>query len=379
MPWKEATPMTQRIEFVQQALLADANIQQLCHQFGISRKTGYKWLARYRQGGPAALRDQSRRPQHSPRHTAPAVEAAILTVRQAHPAWGARKIRAWLGQHGWTGLPAPATFTQILRRHEQIPSQDSRRHTAFQAFAMAAPNQLWQMDFKGPLPTRSGVGCHPLVVLDDFSRFLLGIQACSDERQPTVQQALTAIFRRYGLPERLLMDNGAAWTGTRQKHNFTGLCIWLIRQGICLSHGRPRHPQTQGKVERLNRSLEAEVLQGSPPENLLEAQWWFDRWEAVYNFERPHEALGLRVPGSCYQPSGRSFREVLPPIEYAPGAWVRKVDQLGKISFQNHPFRVGKAFRSLPVEVRPTEVDGQFDVFFCHQRIADLSLRNDNC
>lgn len=379
MPWKEATLMSQRIEFVQQALQVDANLQQLCRQFGISRKTGYKWLARYRQAGPAGLVDQPRRPHHSPSQTETTTEAGILTVRQAHPAWGARKISAWLAHHGWTELPSASTITQILRRHDLLDPEERRKHTPAQRFAMTAPNQLWQMDFKGPFMTRSGQRCHPLVVLDDASRFLLGLQACGDETQASVQRGLTAIFRQYGLPERLLMDNGSAWSGTPQQHNYTALCVWLIRQGIQLSHGRPRHPQTQGKVERLNRSLVAELLTTSAPENLLEAQWVFDGWIPVYNYERPHEALGMQVPGAEYRPSGRPFHEVLPPIEYGAGALVRKVDATGRIYFRNRRLRVGKAFCALPVEVRPTEVDGCYAVFFCHQPIAKLNFRTDNC
>lgn len=378
MPWKEVKVMSQKLEFVQLAIRPDANLQQLCQQFGISRKTGYKWLARYRQGGPAALAEQSRRPHHSPHQTAAAIEAAILTVRQAHPAWGARKIRAWLAGRGGGALPCAATITQILRRAAQLDPAEAARHRPCQSFVMGAPNQLWQMDFKGPLTTRSGGRCHPLVVLDDHSRFLVGLVACPDQTQQTIQAALGPVFARYGLPERMLMDNGPSWSGTPQKRNFTALSVWLIRQGIALSHGRPRHPQTQGKVERLNRSLEAEVLAEHRPENRLEAQWLFDGWETVYNYERPHEALGLGVPAAYYHPSPRPFQAVLAPIEYRPGAIVRKVDQLGKIYFHNRRFRVGKAFRGLPVEVRPSPVDGVFAVYFCHQRVAYLNLRTDN-
>lgn len=379
MPWKEVKAMSQKLEFVQAALHPDANMQQLCQAFGISRKTGYKWLARYRQGGPAALAERSRRPHHCPHQTAPSVEAAVLSVRQAHPAWGARKIRAWLAAHGWSELPCAATITQILRRGAQLDPAEAVKHRAHQRFAMAAPNQLWQMDFKGPLTTRNGLRCHPLVVLDDHSRFLLGLVACPDQQQRTVQAVLSAVFTRWGLPERMLMDNGTAWAGSPQRRNFTALCVWLIRQGITLSHGRPRHPQTQGKVERFNRSLEAEVLATQQPENRLEAQWLLDGWAGVYNYERPHEALGGSVPAAHYSPSPRPFQPVLGPIEYPPGALVRKVDQLGKITFHNRRFRVGKAFRGLPVEVRPSAVDGVYAVYFCHQLVATLNLRKDNC
>jgi len=305
------------------------------------------------------------------------MEAAILGVRESHPSWSGYKIKANLRRKGWEGLPAHSTITEILRRHGQIDPQESSKHRPLQRFEMEQPNQLWQMDFKGHFALQAG-RCHPLTVLDDHSRFLLGLRACPDETNRTVKEQLSDIFRQYGLPERMLMDNGSPW-GDDRSNPYTIFTAWLIRLGIQISHGRPFHPQTQGKDERLHRTLNDELLNQLPLVTLGDCQKHFDHWREMYNHERPHQAIAMAVPADRYQPSPRSFPEQLPPILYDPADKVRKVDSSGKISCFGHTFRVGKAFRSYPVAIRPADVDGDFDVFFCHQPIARISLREDNC
>jgi transposase InsO family protein len=184
-----------------------ANMAQLCRGFGISRKTGYKWLARYLGEGDPGLGDRSRRPRSSPWVTPPAVAEAVLRLRAAHPAWGGRKIRARLQAQGWAQAPAASTMTAILRRHGLIDPEESAKHQAWRRFEAAAANDLWQMDFKGHFAAAGG-RCHPLTVLDDHSRYALGLEACADERGATVQERLTRIFHGYGLPRQLLVDMG---------------------------------------------------------------------------------------------------------------------------------------------------------------------------
>jgi len=372
MPWTEVSVMSQRLEFVSLAQREGNNMRELCRRFGVSPSTGYKWLRRFSDGGAAAMVDQPRRPHHSPQRTPLEVEQVVLAVRDAHPAWGARKLRAWLLARSHEHLPSPSTITAILQRQGRTDPMEGRKHKTWQRFERQAPNQLWQMDFKGHFPLSTG-RCHPLTVLDDHSRFALGLEACPDETAKTVQQRLTTIFRCYGLPDRMVMDNGSPW-GSDEDHRYTPLTVWLLRLGIAVSHGRPYHPQTQGKDERFHRTLKAEVLQGRTFVDLTQCQRTFDPWRTLYNLERPHEALGMAVPASRYQVSSRSFPETLPPVEYGPDDLVRRAGDRGRISVFGRDFKVGRAFKGLPVALRPTADDGTFNVFFMTYNIAQINL-----
>jgi transposase InsO family protein len=305
MPWQETSTMSLRREFCALASREGANVSELCRRFGISRKTGYKWLARYRAEGAAGLEDRSRRPQRMPRLTDPAGTARVLALRDRHPTWGGRKLRRRLQDLG-EAAPAASTIAQILRRADRLDPAEAPRHTAWQRFEAEAANELWQLDFKGDFALASG-RCHPLHLLDDHSRFVLGLVACPDQRQPTVQAALTTVFRRYGLPWRLLCDNGAPWGSVQAEGGLTALGAWLVRLGIRVVHGRPYHPQTQGKLERVNRTLAADVLATPRYPDLAACQRAFDAWRACYNHERPHEALGLATPITRYAVSPRPF------------------------------------------------------------------------
>lgn len=371
MPWQEVSTMSLRQEFVALVMQQGANVRELCRRFGVSPKTGYKWLSRFTARGAAGLADESRRPHRSPARTAQAVEQAIVELRDRHPSWGARKLCRRLHDLGWPQLPAPSTVQTILVRHGRIEAGESGKHTPWQRFEHALPNALWQMDFKGHFPIAAG-RCHPLTVLDDHSRYNLCLQACADEQGHTVQSHLTHSFRRYGLPLRLLIDNGPPW-GNSSDNPYTPLGAWLIRLGIGLCHSRPYHPQTLGKDERFHRTLKAEVLREAFAD-LPSVQRRFDRWRMIYNFERPHEALGMQTPARCYTPSARSFPETLPPIEYAPGDIVRQVQRPGYLSYRSRRFRMSKAFLGYPVALRPTTLDGVLEVFFCHQKITQIDL-----
>ena len=374
MPWQQVTLMSQRKEFVVLAMVDGANMAHLCQRFGISRRIGYKWLARYLKEGEAGLFDRCRRPRASPGVTPAALEEAVLRVREDHPAWGGRKIRARLQALGWVAVPAASTITAILKRHGKIDPAESLKHRAWQRFEAAFPNDLWQMDFKGHFAVVQG-RCHPLTVLDDHSRYALGLEACADERTATVKERLTGIFRRYGLPQRILVDNGSPW-GADWEHPYTPLTVWLLRLGLGVTHARPCHPQTLGKDERFHRTLKAEVLTYCQGLELPQCQPRFNAWRLVYNLERPHEALGLAVPASRYRVSPRSFPETLPPIVYGPDDQVRRVQADGSISYRQQELRVGKAFRGELVALRPTSSDGVWEVVFCNQRITKIDLKN---
>jgi transposase InsO family protein len=376
MPWKVVTIMSQRKEFVSLASTEDAIISELCRRFDISRKTGYKWLERFHAEGDSGIADRSRRPKTVPIITSEEIERAIIRVRKRHSSWGGRKICKRLKDLGWQGVPAPSTITDILRRKGMLDPRESSKHQAWQRFEAEAPNDLWQMDIKGHVPVADG-RCHPLTVLDDHSRYSLGIQACSDECDQTVRSQLITIFHRFGMPKRLLMDNGSPWGSANPDARYTALTVWLLRIGITVVHSRPYHPQTMGKDERFHRTLKAEVLQYCGQLNIMGCQKRFDEWRNIYNYERPHESLLMAVPGSRYRFSNRSYTEELPPIEYGPDDTVRKVDQ-GRISFQCRRFRVGKAFNGEYIALRPTPIDGVYDVMFCNHKVDELDLRCHN-
>lgn len=365
--------MSERLEFVQLALPEGVKLRQLCRRFGVSAPTAYKWLERFEAEGPDGLEDRSRRPHWSPRRAAPSIEALVVAERDRYPARGSRKLRQQLLDKGHTLIPAASTITAILRRHDRLEPIESAKHRPWQRFEHPAPNQLWQMDFKGHFQVGSG-RCHPLTVIDDHSRFAICLQASADQRGETVKHHLTTAFRRYGLPARMLMDNGAPW-GDDRDHPYTPLTAWLIRLGIGVSHGRPFHPQTQGKDERFHRTLVIELLRGQRFGDLGTIQQAFDHWRDDYNLVRPHEALGLAVPASRYHPSSTSFPESLPPIEYAPGMVVRKVDIGGKIGFRGRQFHIGRGFHGHPVGLRQTPQEHCWQVYYCHQHVSTIDLR----
>ncbi len=374
MAWREVSVIDQREEFVRLALAPGANKRELCKRFGISRSNGHKWLRRYALEGRAGLADRSRRPRCSPKRTALAIEAVVLQVRKdSNNSWGGRKIAEVLRDQGIEAPPAASTITEILRRHGKLEERAAEHPGSYQRFERALPNELWQMDFKGHFDIGRG-RCHPLTVIDDHSRYALGIEACGDERSATARDRLMAVFRRYGLPDAILMDNGSPWGDSGGGH-YTAFTVWLVRLGVRAAHGRPYHPQTQGKDERFHRTLKAEVLNGRHFADLTQCQRAFDSWRQVYNHHRPHQALDLAKPGQRYRQSPRSLPETLPPIEYGPDDNVRKTDQNGDISFKNRRVHLGKAFRGEPIALRATEEDGVFSVHFCTQRLGTIDLR----
>ena len=373
MPWKSVSIMDSRREFVVLAQQGDVSVAELCRRFGISRQTGFAYLRRYRLGGDAALADRSRRPLSSPRRSDAAIEAQIVALRQAHPAWGGRKLARRLKDQGVTGVPSPSTVTEVLRRHALLDAAAASKHRAFERFERPAPNELWQMDFKGHIATGQA-RCHPLTVLDDHSRYAIGLIACAGETLATVQAHTTQLFRRYGLPRAILADNGPPW-GSAGGDHYTAYEVWLMRLGIRLLHGRPYHPQTQGKDERFHRTLDVEVLQARRFDDLPHCQQAFDTWRPIYNHERPHEALGLAVPASRYRPSEIPFPEQLPVPQYGATDAVRRAGHDGTTHFQSRKIKLSQAFAGLDIAFRPTTTDGVWKAFFMRFALAEVDLR----
>jgi transposase InsO family protein len=376
MPWREVSIMEQRREFVALAMQEGANRRELCRRFGIHPQTGYKWLGRFADGD-RALSDRSRRPQTSPARTAAAIEAQLLAVRDAHPAWGARKLARCLARAG-VAPPAPSTVHAILQRHGRIVAPPGGA-AAHQRFEKEAPNLLWQMDFKGPVRLAGEALCHPLTMVDDHSRFALCLAACGNEQGATVRTHLERTFRRYGLPEAMFVDNGGPWGFTLQEP-WTRLGVWLLKLGVGVIHSRPYHPQSRGKNERFHRTLKAELLALQRFRDLAAAQRAFDRWRAVYNLERPHQALGQEVPASRYRPSPRPMPDRLPQVDYDSHETVRTVSSTkAYVSFKGRLWKVPQAFRGERLAIRPLSTDGRYGIFFAAHHIATIDLTNTQC
>jgi len=375
MPWRAVSKMEQRREFARLAMQEAVNRRELCRRFEIHPDTGYKWLGRF--VADEELVDRSRRPHSSPRRTAAAIEDRILSVRDAHPAWGARKIVRCLEREG-LACPAHSTVHEILRRHDRIVAPPGGA-AAQQRFEKPAPNLLWQMDFKGWLPLANGSRCHPLTVLDDHSRFSLCLEACANEQANTVQGRLELTFRRYGLPDAVFVDNGAPW-GDSSGHRWTRFAVWLLKLGVDVLHSRPYHPQSRGKNERFHRTLQAEVFAFKRFRDLVEVQQAFDRWRTIYNLDRPHQALGQDVPASRYWPSARAMPERLPTVEYDSHEIVRIAGSTKDfISFRGRLWKIPQAFRGERLAIRPLASEGQYGVFFASHQVASIDLTKDQC
>lgn len=375
MVWQAHSVEQRRQEFVQLARQHTVPFRQLCARFELSPPTGYKWLARADGDPDGWAQDRSRRPVHSPTQTDPVIEARVVELRLAHPAWGGRKLQALLRAEGVHPVPAPSTITNILHRAGLIDPAATAQRQRPQRFERPQPNDLWQMDFMGHLPLGTAGGrLHLLTLLDDHSRYALGTWACANERLETVQDHLTHAFRHLGLPLAVLTDNGPPW-GTSGAGGTTTLEAWLIRLGIELLHGRPYHPQTQGKIERLHATIQTEVTGHQVFADLEQAQRTVDAWRTDYNTLRPHEALGMTTPARRYHVSQRTFPEQLPPVVYLPGDRVLKVRAQGSIDLGGQQHFIGRGLAGQYVAVRPTPQDGVVTVYFCHQQIRTIDLQ----
>lgn len=371
MPFREVSRMEERRELVRLAREPGANLSALARAFGVDRKTVYKWLARAGEAG--GLAERSRRPRLSPGRTGAEMEAEVLALRAAHPAWGGRKLRhVLMRRHG--AAPAASTITQILRRNGVAVGELGGGQKPFVRFEHASPNDLWQMDFKGHVALGAGGGrLHPLTILDDHSRYCIALAACANQQTGTVKAHLTQAFRHHGLPLAIITDNGSPW-GDGPGSPFTPLGVWLIEHGVRIAHARPYHPQTMGKDERFHRTLALELLR-MPYPDLAGAAHAMMLWRGVYNRERPHQAIGYAVPADRYRPSCRTFHDAVTPFDYPEGDIIRRVHAGGRIFLLGRMFRVGRAFHGKDIALRPTGSDGLLQAYFRTTPIATLDLR----
>jgi putative transposase len=380
MPWKKFLVLEERAQFILAAKSKCESFGSVCGGFGISRKTGYKWLQRYQAGGIKALADASRRPRHRGRMHHFVWRMRLRKVRQEHPRWGAKKLRRLL-QRAFPQarrVPALSTLSRWLLELHLVnkPQRRARRGPVLPWRGLHAPkgcNELWTIDFKGWFRTGDGRRCEPLTVRDLFSRFVLAVVLLPNQSDAAVRRAMRQVFRRYGLPKVIRVDNGAPFGG-KGALGLSRLSAWWLRLGIAVEFVRPAHPQDNGAHEQMHRVLRADVA--TPPAPSLAAQkrritFWID----CYNHKRPHEALGQRVPAQIYWPSNRPVPEQLPPMSY-PCAWDRRrVRNRGHIKWQGRERFVGRAFVGELVGLKRT-TEGVHEVYLDSHLIGLLYDRD---
>jgi putative transposase len=376
MPWRETSPMDQRLRFIADHQRQLFSLSELCARFGVSRKTGYKWVERYQADGPAGLHDRSRRPHACPHQTPRAIIDALLEARRRHPTWGAKKLLPILKRrHRDWNWPARSTCCDLLKRHGLVFSPRRRRvpsHPGRPLTPMTAPNEIWTADFKGQFLTKDGNYCYPLTVVDGSSRYLLACQGLPSTSISLARPVFARLFEAYGLPRIIRTDNGVPFATTALGRLST-LSVWWIRLGIYPELIEPSHPEQNGRHERMHRTLKAETTR-PPGGNLQAQQKRFNAFRREYNLERPHEALDQGTPASVYRPSPRELPGTLPPIEYPGHFEVRLVSRNSGIRWNKHWVCVTHTLAGEYVGLEEID-DGLWDVYFGPLKLGRLDER----
>lgn len=371
MPWARTDVNNERVKFVIRAASGRERVATLCREFGISRPTGYRWRSRFQSGGSlvAAVRERSRRPLHSPAQTDLAKEWRVVELRRQY-GWGAKKIRVLLEEEG-ISLPL-TTVHRILKRRDLIGLKESHA-PALERFERAAPNELWQMDGKGEYRASDGI-CYPLSILDDHSRYAVGLYALGAFSAEKIYPCLVRTFERYGVPRDMLMDRGTTWWSTTNGYGLTWLSVRLIEQGIGLLYGRVRHPQTQGKVERFHRTLDEAIRHRGKPQQMSQWPEALEEFRQVYNERRPHEALGMQRPVERYRASPRSYQPQPRAWEYPEASTVRRLNPAGCLYWEGQNWFVCEALAERWVRVE--EVNQLLVVSYRHMYVREIDPQN---
>ena len=386
MPWNQTSPMDQKTQFIADYLREIFSISELCAHYGVSRKTGYKWIDRYLTLGPPGLEEYSRRPRECPRQTPEHVVEALLDARRHHPSWGGKKLLTIVRKrHPDWPWPHRATIYDILHRHGLVATKRKRRplgHPGRPNTAIDAPNQVWSADFKGHFKTGDGIYCYPLTITDGYSRFLLECQALNTTAVRDAKPVFTRIFKEFGLPERIRTDNGAPFA-TVSLARLSTLSAWWVRLGVLPELIEPGKPQQNGRHERMHRTLKAETTR-PPAANLPAQQRKFNRFKEEFNHERPHEALDQHTPASCYTASTRQMPDKIPPLEYPDRFEKRLVSNNGGIRWNHAWVNVSVCCAQEYVGLEEID-DGIWNVYFGplklgrfherHMRIEDANGR----
>jgi putative transposase len=355
MPWKEQRAMSQRMEFVERALKPGARVSTLCREYGISRETGYKWLNRFKREGPDGLEEKSRRPRQSPFATGAEVVAAILELRERYPRRGPKKLIVMLRTKLGASTPSVATVARVLKRLGVVRQRSRFARTISiverrPEIRPTAPNELWTVDFKGWWRAKDGERCEPLTVRDGFSRFVLAVKVLASTSMTDVRRSFEALFRKYGVPQAIQVDNGVPFINVQARGGLTRLSAWWISLGIRVIRSRPGCPQDNGGHERMHRDMRAD-LQAFPAASRPTEQRACDRWRIEFNRVRPHEALNGKTPAELYRPSER--RPIKTRFFYPPDTIVRTVTDTGTISIGGARLRVGSTLVRQRVGLQP--------------------------
>jgi len=377
MPWSQTSPMDQRTQFIADYLRQTLSITELCDLYGVSRKTGYKWIERYLRCGPAGLDERSRKPLCSPNQTAQEIVTAILEARHRHPSWGGKKLLALLHKrHPRWSLPGRSTVCDILSRHGMVPKKRNRRrigHPGKPTSVILGPNDLWCADYKGQFRTGDGRYCYPLTVTDGFSRYLLGCQGLNSTSVAEAKPVFTRLFNEYGLPKRIRTDNGVPFA-THTLARLSSLSAWWIRLGVLPELIEPGKPQQNGRHERMHRTLKAETTRPAAG-SLAAQQRKFNRFREEFNNERPHEALDQQTPASCYSASQREMPNKLPALEYPDRFEVRYVSANGGIRWNRDWVNVSIVCVGEYVGLEEID-DGIWNVYFGPLKLGRLNERH---
>ncbi len=376
MPWQETSCMDQRMQFISDVQRGLLPVTELAERFGISRKTAYKWIDRYEDGGPPSLVDRSRRPLSCPHATPDAVVTGVLEARRRHPRWGAKKLLRILRRKApGTAWPARSTVCDLLTRHGLVPTTRRRpplSHPGRPLTPMTEPNAIWTADFKGQFKTRDGEYCYPLTLADGFSRYLLACQGLRSTAVALARPTFQRVFEEYGLPRIIRTDNGVPFA-TTALGRLSLLSVWWIRLGIYPELIEPAHPEQNGRHERMHRTLKAEATR-PPSGNLAAQQVRFNHFRREYNDERPHEALGQETPASVYRPSSRPLPLKLAPTEYPGHYEVRLVSRNSGIRWKHHWVCVTHTLAGEYVGLEEID-DGIWEVYFGPLKLGRMDER----
>jgi putative transposase len=377
MPWLEISPMEQRERFLSDHRLGLYAMVELCARYGISRKTGYKWLTRFAEAGRQGLQERSRAPRACPHRIADAVATLICDARRQHPSWGPAKLLDWLRpRFPGVAWPAISTAGDLLARRGLVTRRRRRRHYLHPGVVPATttqPNDLWTADFKGHFRTRDGIYCYPLTIADQHTRYLLACHGLLSTKGIGVRPVFERLFREYGLPGAIRTDNGVPFA-TTGIHGLSQLNVWWLRLGIQHQRILPAHPEQNGAHERMHKTLKGEAIR-PPRANLARQQRAFTTFRHLYNEERPHAALHGRTPASLYCPSRRAYPRTLPPIEYPGHFIVKRVTNAGTVRFKKRLVFIANPLKQHPIGFEEV-ADGIWSIYFCQVLLGRIDERD---